>query len=296
MPAAAVNQVRSFNRTVTQRVGALSDRFLALERPLGEARMLWEIGTEGCEVRALRTRLGLDSGHASRLLRSLESAGLVRVEPSRSDRRIRVAELTTAGRDERALLDARSDELAASMLTPLDPSQRERLLDAMRTVERLLTFGAIEIRQVDPAHADARQCFRAYFDELDRRADSGFDPEVSSLAAPAELRPPAGCVLIAYLRAEPVGCGAVKHRPGNVAELKRLWVASSARGLGLGRRLLTELEALGRAAGARSARLDTNSALVEALALYRSAGYREVPRFNDDSFADHWFEKRLGPG
>jgi DNA-binding MarR family transcriptional regulator len=228
MAARAVNQVRSFNRTVTQRVGALSDRFLALDRPLGEARMLWEIGTEGCEVRALRTRLGLDSGHASRLLRSLERAGLVRVEPSRSDRRIRVAELTAAGRDERALLDERSDELAASMLAPLDPDQRERLIDAMRTVERLLTFGAIEIRQVDPAHPDARQCFRAYFDEL-------------------------------------------------------------------GRRLLAELEELGRARGARTARLDTNSALIEALALYRSAGYREVPRFNDDSFADRWFEKRLGP-
>jgi DNA-binding MarR family transcriptional regulator/GNAT superfamily N-acetyltransferase len=298
MPAAAVDQVRSFNRTVTQRVGALSDRFLALDRPLGEARMLWEIGTEGCEVRALRTRLGLDSGHASRLLRSLETAGLVRVEPSRSDRRIRVAELTAAGRDERALLDERSDELAASMLAPLDPDQRERLIDAMRTVQRLLTFGAIEIRQVDPAHPDARQCFRAYFDELDRRADSGFDREVSSLAAPAELRPPAGRVLIAYLRAEPMGCGVVKHLAGHVAELKRLWVASSARGLGLGRRLLAELEELGRARGARTARLDTNSALIEALALYRSAGYREVPRFNDDSFADHWFEKQLrrGPG
>jgi DNA-binding MarR family transcriptional regulator/GNAT superfamily N-acetyltransferase len=296
MPAAAVNQVRSFNRTVTQRVGALSDRFLALDRPLGEARMLWEIGTEGCEVRALRTRLGLDSGHASRLLRSLETAGLVRVEPSRSDRRIRVAELTAAGRDERALLDERSDELAASMLAPLDPGQRERLIDAMRTVERLLSLGAIEIRQVDPAHPDARQCFRAYFDELDRRADSGFDPEVSSLAAPEELRPPAGCVLIAYLRDEPVGCGAVKHLPAHLAEIKRLWVSSSARGLGLGRRLLGELERLGRDAGARDARLDTHSALVEALSLYRSAGYRETARFNDEPFADHWLAKRLGPG
>jgi DNA-binding MarR family transcriptional regulator/GNAT superfamily N-acetyltransferase len=293
MADAATNQVRSFNRTVTQRVGALSDSFLALDRPLGEARMLWEIGTDGCEVRALRNRLGLDSGHASRLLRSLEAADLVRLSPSRSDRRIRIAELTPAGLAERALLDERSDDLAASMLAPLDGGQRERLLDAMRTVERLISYGAVEIRPVDPTDPDARQCFRAYFDELDRRAESGFDPRVSSLAEAYELTPPAGCVLIAYLSAEPVGCGAVKHHPGALSELKRLWVSPSARGLGLGRRLLAELETLAADRGARVARLDTHSALVEAISLYRSAGYREIPAFNDEPFADHWFEKRL---
>jgi DNA-binding MarR family transcriptional regulator/GNAT superfamily N-acetyltransferase len=293
MADAAVNQVRSFNRTVTQRVGALHDSFMSLDRPLGEARMLWEVGIEGCEVRALRNRLGLDSGHASRLLRSLEAADLLRLAPSRSDRRVRVAELTPAGLAERALLDQRSDELAASMLTPLDPGQRERLLDAMRTVERLLSLGAVELRPIDPNHPDARGCFRAYFDELDRRAESGFDPRVSSLAEAHELTPPAGMVLVAYLRAEPIGCGAVKHHPGAVSELKRLWVSPSARGLGLGRRLLAELEALARATGARVVRLDSHSALVEAISLYRSAGYREVPRFNDEPFADHWFEKRL---
>ena len=293
MPDTATDQVRKFNRTVTQRVGALSNSFLALDRPLGEARMLWEIGTDGCEVRALRNRLGLDSGHASRLLRSLEAAELVRLSPSRADRRIRIAELTPAGIAERALLDERSDDLAESMLAPLDPGQRERLLDAMRTVERLLSFGAVEIRPVDPNHPDARQCFRAYFDELDRRAESGFDPRVSSLAEAHELTPPAGCVLIAYLRAELVGCGAVKHHPSAISELKRLWVSPSARGLGLGRRLLAELEALAADSGARVARLDTHSALVEAISLYRSAGYREIPAFNDEPFADHWFEKRL---
>ena len=293
MPDAATDQVRKFNRTVTQRVGALSNSFLALDRPLGEARMLWEIGADGCEVRTLRNRLGLDSGHASRLLRSLEAAELVRLSPSRSDRRIRIAELTPAGIAERALLDKRSDDLAESMLAPLDPGQRERLLDAMRTVERLLSFGAVEIRPVDPNHPDARECFRAYFDELDRRAESGFDPRVSSLAQAHELTPPAGCVLIAYLRAEPVGCGAVKHHAGAISELKRLWVSPSARGLGLGRRLLAELEALAADSGARVARLDTHSALVEAISLYRSAGYREIPAFNDEPFADHWFEKQL---
>src|SRR4051812_49843954 len=114
MTEAFVEYVRRFNRTVTVRVGALNDRFLGRGRPLGEARLLWEIGLDGCEVRLLRSRLGLDSGYLSRLLRSLEAAGLVDVAPSADDRRIRIARPTTAGRAERAALDARSDELARS--------------------------------------------------------------------------------------------------------------------------------------------------------------------------------------
>src|SRR5437660_5255115 len=109
MSDAAVEQVRRFNRVVTERVGALSDRFLGRERPLGEARLLWEIGLDGCEVRLLRARLALDSGYLSRLLRSLEAAGLVEVAPGSRDRRIRVARLTAAGRRERAALDKRSN-------------------------------------------------------------------------------------------------------------------------------------------------------------------------------------------
>src|ERR687888_1111792 len=112
MSDAIVEQVRRFNRTVTERVGALNDHFLGTDRPLGEARLLWEIGPDGCEVRVLRARLGLDSGYVSRLLRSLEAAGLIEVAASEGDRRIRVARLTEAGRAERVALDERSDDLA----------------------------------------------------------------------------------------------------------------------------------------------------------------------------------------
>jgi DNA-binding MarR family transcriptional regulator/GNAT superfamily N-acetyltransferase len=288
-----LDQVRSFNRTVTQRVGALNDRFLARNRPLGQSRVLWEIGIEGCEVRLLRSRLGLDSGHASRLLRGLEADGLVRVAPGPSDRRIRVARLTPAGLSERALLDRRSDELAASILAPLDPAQRDELLGAMRTVERLVIAAMIEVRTVDPTHRDARRCLAAYFAELNRRSESGYDPAAGVSAEPHELIPPAGSFLIAYLRGEAVGCGAVKHHPGAPSEIKRMWVAESTRGLGIGRRLLSQLEASAVNSGASHARLETNRALVEAIAMYRSAGYVEVPAFNGEPFADYWFEKRL---
>jgi DNA-binding MarR family transcriptional regulator/GNAT superfamily N-acetyltransferase len=288
-----INHVRHFNRTVAQRIGALSDNFLATHRPMAEARLLWEIGADGCEVRTLRNRLGLDSGHASRLLRALESDGMAKVEPSPADRRIRVARLTHAGLKEWAELDRRSDEFAASMLEPLDERDRERLVESMRAVQQLLTRAAVEIRAVDAAGSDARQCLRAYVEELNQRWEAGFDPSAGVTAEPHELTPPAGCFLIAYLHGEPVGCGGVKHLPGGPSDIKRMWVSPAARGLGLGRRLLEELEQQVRDSGATVARLETNRVLVEAIALYRSAGYREVPAFNDEPFAHHWFEKPL---
>ena len=294
MPSGVLtDEVRSFNRIVTQRIRALDDHYLGRDRPLGQDRVLWEIGTEGCEVRALRSRLDLDAGHLSRLLRALEVAGLVVTEPSAADARIRVARLTTAGLRERALLDERSDDLAESILAPLDPAQRNELVEAMRTVRRLLTTATIEIRPVDPDGADARSCVRAYFAELDRRSESGFDATAGISAEPHEVTPPAGLFLVAYLRGEPVGCGAVKHHPGEASEIKRMWVAEPARGLGIARRLLAELEKEAVASGAGTAHLETNKTLVEAIALYRSAGYVEVPAFNDEPFAHHWFEKRL---
>jgi DNA-binding MarR family transcriptional regulator/GNAT superfamily N-acetyltransferase len=294
MPDTAVEQVRSFTRTVTQRSGALNDRFLARGRPLGQARMLWEIGTEGCEVRSLRSRLGLDSGHASRLMRALEADGLVCVEPSPNDRRIRIARLTAEGLAERAVLDRRSDDLAASILEPLDQPERDQMIDAMRTIRRLMARSLVEIVVADPAGRDAKRCIRAYFAELDRRSESRFDPTAGISAEPHELVAPAGVFLIAYMYGEPVGCGAAKHHPGAPSHIKRMWVAESARGLGIGRRLLTELEGHVARSGATVAQLETQRTLVEAFAMYRSAGYREVPAFNAEPFAHHWFEKRVG--
>jgi DNA-binding MarR family transcriptional regulator/GNAT superfamily N-acetyltransferase len=288
-----VDQVRRFNRIVTQRVGALDDRFLARDRPLGAARVLWEVRPEGCDVRELRARLGLDSGYLSRLLRALEGAGLVIVGQGRQDRRVRTVRLTAAGRAERRVLDRRADALARSLLEPLTETQRERLVSAMGDVERLLTAAMVEIRPVDPADRRARYCVGEYFAELDQRFDSGFDPGASISATADELRPPRGLMLLATLRSDPVGCGALKFHPRAPTELKRMWVAPSARGLGLGRRLLVELEAQARRHGSRTVRLETNGSLTEAIALYRSSGYVEVPAFNDEPYAHHWFEKHL---
>ena len=290
---AEVAHVRSFNRVVTQRIGALDDRYLGTDRPLGQDRLIWEIGVAGCEVRSLRTRLGLDAGHASRLLRSLEGAGLVTVTPSSDDGRVRVARLTRRGRSELGVLARRSDELAASILNPLEPADREELIAAMRTVKRLFTASEIVIRRVDPGGADAQRCMGAYVAELNRRSGDSYDPATGVSAEPHEMTPPAGLFLVAYRNGDAIGCGGVKHHPGAPSEIKRMWVAENARGLGVARRLLAELEADAIRSGASVASIETSATLFEAIALYRSVGYVEVAPFNDEPFADHWFEKRL---
>jgi DNA-binding MarR family transcriptional regulator len=288
-----VGRVRSFNRAVTQRAGALDDAFLSRGRPLGQARVLWEIGPEGSDVRALRSRLDLDSGYLSRLLRSLEADGLVDVAPSQADGRVRIARLTRPGLAERAELDRLSDDAATEILRPLSSGQRSRLVAAMAEVERLLAASAVRVAGCDPRRPEARFCLQAYFGELARRFDSGFDPALSISAGDEELTPPAGLLLVATLHGEPVGCGALKFHDAAPAEIKRMWVAPAARGIGLGRRLLADLEERAAQSGADRARLETNGALTEAIALYRSAGYREVPAFNDEPYAHHWFEKPL---
>src|SRR5262245_28300903 len=224
MEAASIRRVRSFNRTVSERVGALSDNFLGRRRPMGESRLLWEVGAEGKEVRELRARLALDSGYLSRMLRSLERQRLVVVETSRADRRVRRVRLTRAGRAERAELDRRSDAVARGFLEPLSPGQRAKLLAAMAEVERWLDASLVEIAPLDPRSPDARRCLAQYFAELDERFDAGFDPAASIPADAVELTPPAGVLLVARRRGQAVGCGAVKFHAGAPAEIKRMWV------------------------------------------------------------------------
>jgi len=298
MDSALIASVRRFNRTVTQRVGALDDEFMARARPLAQARLLWEIGPGGAEVAALRARLGLDSGYLSRLLRTLETEGLVTVgpaDPFGGDGRVRVAALTDAGRAEWIELDERSDRLAWSILEPLTEQRRERLVAAMAEVERLLLTSMVIIQPVPPSDPRARACVRAYARDLAQRFDDGFDPAMSNPVHDDELVPPAGVFLLATLNGEPVACGAVKLHPAAPAEIKRVWVADSVRGLGLGRRMLAALERYAAERGWTAVRLDTNRNLTEAIAMYRRAGYREVEAFNTEHYAHHWFEKHLAP-
>jgi DNA-binding MarR family transcriptional regulator/GNAT superfamily N-acetyltransferase len=288
-----VQAVRRFNRLVTQRIGALETGYLNRGRPLGEARLLYEVGLDGSEVRALRDRLGLDSGYVSRLLRSLEEQGLVQVRSDQADGRVRRASLTRKGRAEFKAYDRASDALAESILTPLGATQRHRLVAAMYECERLIRAAAVEIGIEAPGSRDARCCLEAYFSELAERFDTGFDAAKSISASDAELAPPAGYFVVARLDGNPAGCGGLKVKDAGIGEIKRMWTAPTARGLGIARRVLDALEAKAREIGIRTLRLETNKALHEAQALYRARGYLEVARFNDERYAHHWFEKQL---
>ncbi|GLW27695.1 GNAT family N-acetyltransferase [Actinoplanes regularis] len=160
-------------------------------------------------------------------------------------------------------------------------------------VDRLRIAATVTLDDVDPDHPDAQHCLRSYFTELQERFETGFDPARSLLPDAGELRPPHGLFLVARLRGEPVGCAGLKLPVDAPAEVKRMWVAPQARGLGLGRRFLTELETRAARRGFDTLRLDTNKALSAAIGLYGSYGFQEVTAFNDEPYAHHWFEKRI---
>jgi DNA-binding MarR family transcriptional regulator len=292
MDESQLQSVRRFNRLVTQRVGALEVDYLRRGRPLAEARLIFEISPEGADVRALRSKLGLDSGYLSRLLQSLKTQGLIVVNKGEEDGRRRRVSLTRKGTAERAAYDRLSDNLAASMLEPLTASEQNRLLAAMGEVERLIRAASINIAAEAPDSPDARLCLTAYFRELAARFEGGFD-RTDDHARVDDMTPPPGLFVIARLDGDAIGCGGLKCVDKATGEIKRVWTAPSARGLGVARRMLRTLEGAAREKGLKTLRLDTNRALTEAHALYRSEGYQEIARFNDNPYADHWFEKQL---
>lgn len=287
--------LRRFNRGYTQRIGALEDSFLGVGLPLGSARLLFEIGSEPGSIHDLRTRLDLDSGYLSRLLRGLERKGYVAVRPDPSDRRRRLLGLTPSGRDLWLELEQRSEDRAHRILDPLTQRQRDRLNDALATADLLVRAATVRIEQVDPDDPAARKAVDAYFAELDRRFEHGFVAGPGAADDSATLRPPEGRFFVAVSDGEPVACGGVRTFEG-AAEIKRMWVHDGWRGAGLGSRMLRHLEAEVLTLGHRVVRLDTRHVLTEAIALYERAGYRTIERYNHDNpYATRWFGKDVGP-
>ena len=288
------DQLRRFNRSFTQRIGALDDSFLGAGRPLGQARLLFEIGSGRTSLLDLRRHLGLDSGYLSRLLRELEHGGLVDVVPDPTDGRRRIAELTETGRSAWADLDRRSDELAARLIEPLTDRQRDELASALATADRLLRAAAITFEVADPASDDALGAMTAYFRELDQRFVDGFDPGDTLTADAASMRAPAGSFVVARSEGSVVACGGVVRHDDATGEIKRMWVHADWRGVGLGRRTLRALEGEVARLGYETIVLDTNAVLTEAIAMYDRAGYTSTARYNDNPYAQRWFTKPVG--
>jgi len=282
-----IERIRDFNRFYTQRLGLLTDRYLGLDRPLGPSRLLWEIG-DRAGVRELRDRLGFDSGYLSRLLRALEEQALVRVLPHPADGRARIAELTDAGRRERAALEERSRAGIIALLGQLSPGQQAELVTAQEQVRRLLRLATITITSATTDDPQAWQCLHRYAAELAERFPEGYDE--TTLTRPEELH---GNLLLAREDGAPVGCGAwVRLGPG-IAEIRHLWVDPNARGLGLGLRLLKDLETDAATNGIGTVRLGTHRSLHEAIALYRGAGYREIGPYRSSPYNQLSFEKLI---
>ena len=292
---AATEVLRRFNRSHTQRVGALDESFLDTGRPLGQSRLLFEIGPDGAAVSELRDRLGLDSGYLSRLLRQLEEADIVTVASDPDDGRRRVAALTVAGRRAWRDLDRRSNELAVALVARLGERHRHQLVDALERADRLLRAATATFEIVDPESAGALDAMTSYFAELDVRFETGFDPGDTLTADAAGFRPPHGAFVVARSDGSTVACGGVQHIDDTTAEIKRMWVADDWRGVGIGARTLRQLEQIAADLGHDRVILDTNAVLVEAIAMYERAGYRPIERYNDNPYAQRWFERHVEP-
>jgi DNA-binding MarR family transcriptional regulator/GNAT superfamily N-acetyltransferase len=286
---AVTNRVRDFNRFYTQRIGVLTDRYLG-QRPLGEARLLFEIGGTA-DLSAVRARLGLDSGYLSRLLRSLERQGLIELSPHPDDARARVATLTPDGHAALSEIDTRAEQAAAGLVAPLSAVQQEQLAAAMDQVQRLLRLAGLTITPVAAGSEVARRCLHMYAAELSRRFPEGYG--VDDLSPPADFTPPTGVMLVAFDGDEAVGCVGLRALSPGVGEVKHMWVHERMRRSGLGRRMLREIEAQAVAIGLPSLRLNTHSALPEAVAMYRTLGYTEVPAYGDEVHAHYSFAKEL---
>jgi GNAT superfamily N-acetyltransferase len=141
--------------------------------------------------------------------------------------------------------------------------------------------------------ADARWCLDQYAANLQRLFPEGFDQSRGNRLEPADVLPPHGHFVIARLDGSPVGCGALKVLDDRSGEIKRVWTAEAVRGQGVATKIMDALEDIARTRGLGRLLLDTNRALVAAQAMYRKRGYREIPPYNDNPYAHHWYEKRV---
>jgi GNAT superfamily N-acetyltransferase len=288
----AIARLRRFNRVVTREIGALDTSYLGRGRPLSTARILHMVRPEGTDISEIRQKLGFDSGLFSRLLRGLEDEGLLYLTTDRTDRRRRIAMLTEAGLAEWHIYDQLGHAKAQSVFDRAG-SRQQALIDAMDLIATVMLRDEVAIRDADPDDPAALACLGAYYQML-RDRFAAFTPDMLPLPLPdaPAYRPPAGAFLIAWSDDLPIGCVSLRPLSPGVAEVKRLWIDPIARGQGLARRLMREIETRARGMGLSRLQLDTNSALTAAVALYRREGWIDIPAYTTPP-ADIWMAKPL---
>lgn len=288
----ATARIRRLNRAVTRETGALDTSYLGRGRPLGAARVLHLCTPEGTDVAQIRAALDLDSGLLSRLLRSLEAEGLIETRADPADRRCRIACLTPPGQAERAAYERLNDALATRLLSRA-PRLRDDILSAADLIANILNADQIQITRADPDAPEVAAALSAYAAFLTATIpDEGPNPIPLPLPDAPAYRPPHGAVLLA--RSDGLTLGTVSLHPlaPGLGEVKRLYIAPSARGLGLARRLMRAIEDEARTLGYRRLKLDTNGILTRAVALYRSEGWQDCEPYSPFP-ATCWFTKAL---
>ena len=250
------------------------------------------MGDDGLTVR-LRARIVADFGPRSADVVETLAGHRPPLGDKQARERLLAAVVLLAGGDRTKLEDALAmsgrdwrDTLVASGLG--DADWPDRLNDALGP--------DVELVVADAGRDDARWAMRQYFAELDERFPGGFDPGDALTEAAKLMNPPSGVFVVAVRGDEVVGCGGVQVIDAATAEIKRMWVSPAVRGTGLGKRLLARLEEEACRLERRRVVLDTNGVLLPAIAMYRSAGYADIDRYNDNPYAEHWFAKDLGPG
>ena len=310
--AQRIAALRAFNRFYTRRIGVLHGQLLDTRFSLAESRVLWELAhlppdTPGISAADLARRLDLDPGYLSRLLKPMKARRLLRSQPAPGDARQQQLSLSAAGRRAFAPLDERSQAHMAELIAPLAPSERERLVESMQRIESLLGERAADrppylLRPHGPGDIGWVISRHGALYARDHQWDMSFEALVARIAAqfierfdprleacwiaerPAPKGTPGlgenvGCVFLVQARHDDVG----EPEPG-VAQLRLLLVEPSARGLGIGARLVAECERFARQAGYRRIRLWTQSNLRAARSIYAMAGYQLVSTEPHHSF------------
>jgi DNA-binding MarR family transcriptional regulator/GNAT superfamily N-acetyltransferase len=297
MPHAAadrVDAVRRFNRFYTRQIGLLQDGVVETPFSLTEARVLYELGRhERCTASDIAGELGLDHGYLSRILRRFAEAGLLTRERAADDARQSFISLTAKGRRAFVQLDRGSHDLVATMLGRISPEQQQRVVAAMGEIEKAISGGSGGRRDyILRPHRPGDMGWVVARHGVLYGQEYGWDHRIESLTADIvsaflkNFDPERERCWIAEIDGEPVGSVFIVREPDaeDVARLRLLLVEPSARGLGIGKRLVDECVRFAREAGYRKITLWTHGVLTAARAIYRQAGFRLVKQWVHDEF------------
>lgn len=299
----SITVVRQFNRFHTQLVGALNERFLASDYSLPQLRILYEIAnakpSTPPSARELGNILRMDTGYLSRIVSGLENQGLIERTPSPENAKRLALTLTDKGREVFAGLDAASAEEVAALLTPLSDADRRQLVGAMQRIRRLLGDTSDDRTFIlrDPESGDLGWITHKqgvlYAKEFDW--DWTYEATVAEIVGQfaKDFVPGKEKCWIAEREGEIVGSVFLVRQDDETSKLRLLYVDETARGLGLGRRLVDECIRFARANGYKRMTLWTTNAQVSARRIYEAAGFRRIEEepchmFGKDVIGETW--------